>query len=305
MTEKPRICPIRYARLGYATLRVTRLTDSVHFYTDLLGLTLARSSQGCAWLRCSDKPYDLILEQGEVAGVRRIGFQFGSVGDLTTAFDHVSSLGLHPVWSGGDMLHDQRVAAAFRFVNPDTGLELDFYAQQQSADSPYTPTVAKIERLGHVVFNVRSYAAAHRFWVDQLGFAISDHVPGRIAFLRCYPNPLHHTLALLTGPADGLNHVNFMVTDIDDIGLAMNRMKRAGVPIVFGPGRHLPSGSIFLYFLDPDGMTAEYSFGMERIPATNGRAPRELEPKPEVLDTWGSVADPRFGKTGAIVGASA
>ena len=141
------------------------------------------------------------------------------------------------------------------------------------------------------------------FWVDDLGFAISDHVPGRIAFLRCWPNPLHHSFALLEGPSDGLNHINFMVSDIDDIGRAINRMKKADVPIVFGPGRHLPSTSIFLYFLDPDGMTTEYSFGMEELPEADARAPRELEPKPEVLDTWGSIADPRFGKTGAIVNA--
>src|SRR3546814_15587073 len=75
-------------------------------------------------------------------------------------------------------------------------------------------------------------------------------------------------------------------------------MKAANVPIVFGPGRHEPSGSIFLYFLDPDGMTAEYSFGMEEFDEVGAREPRELEAKPEVLDTWGSVPDPRFGKGG-------
>jgi len=302
MNQDGNQCPIRYSRLGYATLHVTNLADSVHFYSNLVGLNLARSQRNCAWLRCSNKPYDLILEHGGVPGIRRVGFELGSIDDLTTAFRHVASQSLNPVWSSGDTLREQQVANGFRFINPDSGLELDFYTQQRPADAEFNPTVAKIERLGHVVFNVRSYAHAHRFWVDQLGFAISDHVPGKIAFLRCYPNPLHHTLALLTAPDEGLNHVNFMVSGIDDIGMAMNRMKRAQVPIVFGPGRHLPSGSIFLYFLDPDGMTAEYSFGMEEIPARNARAPRQLEPKPDVLDTWGSIADPRFGKAGAIVG---
>jgi 2,3-dihydroxy-p-cumate/2,3-dihydroxybenzoate 3,4-dioxygenase len=302
MNQNGKPCPIRYSRLGYATLQVTNLADSIHFYSNLVGLNLARSQRNCAWLRCSDKPYDLILEQGEVPGIRRIGFELAGIDDLTAAFAHVSLQGLNPAWSNSDTLREQQVARGFRFNNPDSGLELDFYTQQQSAGAAFNPTVAKIERLGHVVFNVRSYAPAHRFWVDQLGFAISDHVPGKIAFLRCYPNPLHHSLALLTAPDEGLNHVNFMVSGIDDVGMAMNRMKRAGVPIVFGPGRHLPSGSIFLYFLDPDGMTAEYSFGMEEIPALNARAPRQLAPKPEVLDTWGSIADPRFGKTGAIVG---
>ncbi len=284
--------PIRYSRLGYAALQVTDLSASALFYSEVMGLTIERAEATAVWLRCSDKPYDLVLEAGEIAGLSRIGFELESRGELAKAFDHIAGVGLTPAWTGDD---------AFRFRNPGTGLELDYYADPPSAPTPYEPTVTQIVRLGHVVMNVIDYASAHRFWVDQLGFEISDHVPGKIAFLRCWPNPLHHSLALLTGDSDGLNHFNFMVTDIDDIGRAMNRMKQAGVPIVFGPGRHLPSGSIFLYMLDPDGMSTEYSFGMEEFPERGARAPRVLEPRPEVLDTWGSIADPRFGKTGAIV----
>jgi 2,3-dihydroxy-p-cumate/2,3-dihydroxybenzoate 3,4-dioxygenase len=283
---------IRYSRLGYAALQVTDVAASAHFYSEIMGLKLERQDEATALLRCSDKPYDLVLEAGDTPGLSRVGFELESLGELRKAFDHVVGVGLAPQW---------KADKSFRFRNPDTGLELDYYAEQTKAPEPYEPNVTNIVRLGHVVINVANYASVHRFWVEQLGFEISDHVPGKIAFLRCWPNPLHHSFALLTGPSDGLNHFNFMVTDIDDIGRAMNRMKAAGVPIVFGPGRHLPSGSIFLYMLDPDGMSTEFSFGMEEFPEEGGRAPRELEPKPEVLDTWGSIADPRFGKTGAIV----
>ncbi len=285
--------PIRYKRLGYAALHVTDVAKSAYFYSNIMGLKLEQRDARTAWLRCSDKPYDLVLEQGNLPGLARIGFELESRAEVTGAFDRISTVGLSPAWSGD---------TAFRFRNPDTGLELDFYADQPRAASTFESTVTQIVRLGHVVMNVTNYAAAHRFWVDQLGFEISDHVPGKIAFLRCWPNPLHHSLALLSGEQDGLNHFNFMVTDIDDIGRAMNRMKKANVPIVFGPGRHLPSGSIFLYMLDPDGMSTEYSFGMEEFPETGARPPRVLEPKPDVLDMWGSIADPRFGKTGMIVG---
>jgi 2,3-dihydroxy-p-cumate/2,3-dihydroxybenzoate 3,4-dioxygenase len=293
--------PIRYARLGYCRLQVTDLAKSVAFYRDLMGLMLARNEAGTAWFRCSDKPYDLILEQGDVSGLSGVGFELESKAELDAAFVHVAGLGYAPVWADAAQAAEQQVARAFRFSNPDTGLELDFYAGQALAKAPFVPTLAKIERLGHVVINCKSYADAHRFWVENLGFAISDHVPGKIAFLRCWPNPLHHSFALLEGPNDSLNHFNFMVTDVDDVGMAMNRMKKADVPIVFGPGRHLPSTSIFIYFLDPDGMTTEYSFGMEEIPEHAPRAPRDLEPKPEVLDTWGSIPDPRFGTGGTIV----
>jgi 2,3-dihydroxy-p-cumate/2,3-dihydroxybenzoate 3,4-dioxygenase len=284
--------PIRYARLGYAAIQVTDLAASTRFYADLMGLKVERADAAAVWLRCSDKAYDLVLEAGGTPGLSRVGFELESRAELAKAFAHIDRAGLAPAWSD---------EISFRFRNPETGLELDYYADPPPAAAPYEPTVTQIVRLGHVVLNVADYPAAHRFWVDQLGFAISDHVPGKIAFLRAWPNPLHHSFALLTGERDGLNHFNFMVTDIDDIGRAMNRMKAAGVPIVFGPGRHLPSGSIFLYMLDPDGMSTEYSFGMEEFPESGARAPRELEPKPEVLDTWGSIADPRFGKTGGIV----
>ena len=36
-----------------------------------------------------------------------------------------------------------------------------------------------------------------------------------------------------------------MVTDIDDIGIARHRIANSEIPIVFGPGRHEPSTSIF------------------------------------------------------------
>lgn len=293
--------PIRYARLGYACLQVTRLEVSTAFYIHKVGLQRTASPSGQTWLRCSDKPYDLILVEGDTAGLAAVGFELESLDELTRAFEHVSSLGFKPQYREPDSCNTMKVAAGFTFTNPQTGLTLDFYAGQAICSEPFEPTVANIARLGHVVLNCESYADAHRFWVEQLGFVISDHVPGRIAFLRAWPNALHHSFALLEGPANGLNHVNFMVTDIDDIGQAMNRMKKADVPIVFGPGRHLPSTSIFLYFLDPDGMTAEYSFGMEEISEEDGREPRELEPKPEVLDTWGSLPDPRFGKQGKIL----
>ena len=293
--------PIRYLRLGYASLQVRDVTATTAFYRDIVGLAVARKDARTAWLRCSDKPYDIVLEQGDIPGLRRVGFELESDAELEKAYDRLAERGYAPIWSDTDLCAAHCVRRAFRFANPATGLGLDFYVGQELACDAYETSVAEIVRLGHVVINVKSYADAHRFWIEDLGFAVSDHVPGRIAFLRCWPNPLHHSFALLEGPSDGLNHINFMVQDIDDIGRAMNRMKKADVPIVFGPGRHLPSTSIFLYFLDPDGMTNEYSFGMEELPEAGARAPRELEPKPEVLDTWGSLADPRFGKTGAIV----
>lgn len=293
--------PFRYSRLGYVLLSVRDLARTREFYTDIVGLKVSREQAGRVFLRCSDKPYDLVLREGDEIGVGRIGFEMASLKDLEKAFTHTNGLGLGPKDVGSAELADLALQAAFRIRNPASGLEIELYFGQSKETVPYAPPLAKIARLGHVVLNVADFAAEHDLWVNKLGFAVSDHVPGKIAFLRCFPNPLHHSLALIGGSVNGLNHVNFMVSDIDDVGAAIYRMKANNVPIVFGPGRHKPSESIFLYFLDPDGMTVEYSFGMEEFDEHDARGPRDLLPTPETLDMWGGTPAPEFGKLGAIV----
>lgn len=292
--------PFRYKRLGYVALNVTDLAKSTAFYRDMVGLTVTESGDDLTALRCSQDHHNMLLYPAPQPGLKRIGFELESRRDLDVARDYMLGLGLAIEEVSADELKRLRTVAAFRIRIPGSGLCLEYFVQMMHLAQAYLPTVAKIERLGHVVLNVADFDGALQWLTGKLGFVISDFVPGFAAFLRCFPNPLHHSMAILTGTEDHLNHVNFMVTDIDDVGRGMNRMKKNDIEIVFGPGRHQPSESIFLYWLDPDRMTVEYSFGMETFPETNAREARLLEPVPGTLDTWGSVPTPAFGKIGVI-----
>jgi len=217
--------PLRFSRLGYCRLRCPDLTTSTTFYRDLVGLTLSRSTADAVWLRCSDKPYDLVLEAGDSPGISGIGFELEDDRQIDLAFAIVSGLGLSPQWRDGTSCSALRVERSLLFSCPVTGIEIDFYCGQDVETAPLAGPITKIARLGHIVLNVTDLAAAHDFWVGQLGFAVSDRVEGVAEWLRCWPNPLHHSLALLQSDANTFHHVNFMVTDVDDIGTAMNRMK--------------------------------------------------------------------------------
>ena len=287
--------PIRFARLGFCRLQCRDLAATTAFYRDIMGLAVSRDEHGEVWLRCSDKPYDIILREGE-PGLLGAGFEMESGADLDRAFARLARLAQDARWLTNEECAALQVGRALAFTDPVGGLDCTLYIDQARAPTAYEPGGVRIARLGHLVLNVPDLEAAHRFWCDALGFAVSDRVEGLAEWLRCWPNPLHHSLALLQHSASTLHHINFMVTDIDDIGVAMNRVKAADIPIVFGPGRHLPSTSIFLYFLDPDGNTNEFSFGMELFEEDGARLPRELEHKAEVMDIWGSRPDPRFGK---------
>jgi 2,3-dihydroxy-p-cumate/2,3-dihydroxybenzoate 3,4-dioxygenase len=70
--------------------------------------------------------------------------------------------------------------------------------------------------------------------------------------------------------------------------------------VVWGPGRHTNAGTFFVYFLDPDGLTLEYGYGMEEFPETGARAPNIRPPGMESVDLWDSHIDPRTCASGEV-----
>jgi 2,3-dihydroxy-p-cumate/2,3-dihydroxybenzoate 3,4-dioxygenase len=293
---------IRYRRLGYVALNVSDLATSRRFYETLVGLKVDEDAEGGRlFLRCSDRHHDLILHESPVAGVKRIGWQMESGKALAAAREHLEEIGItcHPV-SAEEEAELGIGGGAFRIVEPTTEATFEFYVTMSEAPSIYLSTHTKIARLGHIVLSSTDRPATEAFLSDHLNCRVSDRIEGMVTFMRCFPNPYHHSLGVGAAPKAGLNHLNFMVTEMADIGKANNRMKQNDVPIVYGIGKHPPSESYFLYFLDPDGMTIEYSYGMEEFSEFDPRPPRELPASLESIDYWGGIPDPRSGKTGVF-----
>lgn len=298
--------PFRYRKPGYVALNVSDMDKAVYFYQELVGLQLqAREGDEVAYLRCSQDHHNVVLYRSPVPGLKRMAFELESMRDLDAARVHIRSLGweLHEVPEAES--RRLRQGPTLRFCIPEHPLCFEFYAHIEQVAAAYEPTVAQIQRLGHVVIRCKDRDSVLSRLTEQLNFKVSDHFADQVAFLRCFPNPYHHSFGVSRGEDDGLHHVNFMVTDVDDVGRATNRMRKAGVPTVYGPGRHDISNSIFFYYLDPDGMTVEYSFGMEEFPEVAAREPRQLPLQPEILDSWGGLPEPSFGKAGVVEAAAA
>ena len=292
---------LRYRRLGYVALNVTDMARSTAFYESLLGLQRAGEAANDEHLfRCSPRHQDIVLHEASEPGLRRIGWEMQDEENVARARDLFGGLEI-AVHDVSDRECEQLgIQGGFRVSEPNTGATFEYFHSFDEAADPYAPTIAKIERLGHVVLTVQNHAATEKFFLEQLNFRASDRIDGAVTFMRCFPNPLHHSLGLSNGKVNRLHHVNFMVTDVDDIGKALWRLKKNDVPIVFGPGRHPPSDSMFLYFLDPDGMTVEYSFGMEEFPELDPREPRRLPLGLQSIDYWGAVPSPQMASVGAI-----
>lgn len=293
---------MRYDKLGYIALNVSDVDRSRRFYEEIVGLQYSGTNElGHAFLRCSLQHHDIILCPSSTPGLKRVGVEMQ---DEAAIDELAQKLRKHDVRCY-EIPEDQRAAwhqgRTLRMSDPVSKIVFDFYSSMRLyGGQPYVPTVAKIQRLGHVVVKTPQFSEACKFWTDVLEFKVSDQIGDAVCFMRFHPNPYHHGIGVARGDAAQLHHVNFMVTEVDDIGKAISRFARENVDIVNGPGRHPASGSMFLYFLDPDGMTLEYSFGMEEFPELGARKPRVFEPIRESFDYWGSFLDPRKATVGSI-----
>lgn len=139
--------------------------------------------------------------------------------------------------------------------------------------------------VGHIVLFVDDLEASRAFFVDTLGFRISDSYPGHAHFLRCQtPGPHHHAFIMQRPGNPGLNHVAFTVSNIHEVfggGLAMSAK---GYQTDIGPGRHPISSAYFWYLKGPFGGAFEYYADDDWC--TDAWEPREYERRPELFAEW-------------------
>ena len=157
--------------------------------------------------------------------------------------------------------------------------------QRINAASPVYEKAEPVD-IGHVVFFTSDLAKTQAFYIEKLGFYLSDAYTNRGAFLRCRGEGFHHDLFLLSIPNKpaGLNHVAFVVRDIHEViggGLSMNRQQWS---TFIGPGRHPISSAYFWYVNSPLGGAFEYYTNDDYL--TEEWKPREEEHRLELFTEW-------------------
>lgn len=145
-------------------------------------------------------------------------------------------------------------------------------------------------RLAHVVLNSSHVEDTRQFMEAALDFSMSDRT--RImAFMRC--NNDHHSVALGDTDNNALNHIAFLMPDIDAVMRGGGRMKEAGFPIEWGPGRHGPGDNAFNYFIGPFDVVIEYTAEVEQIDDSYQTGqPSDWTWPPGRVDQWGISPPP-------------
>jgi catechol-2,3-dioxygenase len=276
------------AALRSVALTVPDLARAEQFYVDVWHLAVVDRGAGVTYLRGSGRDHHLLsLHEAAGTAIRNVTLR-------ARTEDALQRIAESTVRAGGTVL---TAVAPVQEPGGGTGLTIrdpDGRVLRVIHGDTLHAEEAEVRdrpiRLAHVVLNSHDVAATQGFFEQALGFTLSDRT--RImAFLNCDRD--HHSIALGDATEDSLNHIAFLMPDLDSVMRGGGRMKDAGHPIEWGPGRHGPGANAFNYFIDPFGVVIEYTAEIQQIDDTYrvGR-PEDWKWPEGRVDHWGISGPP-------------
>jgi catechol-2,3-dioxygenase len=277
------------AGLRSVALDVPDLAFAGDFYTRVWHLDVAARTAGALYLRGTGPAHHLLsLHAAERVAIRNVTFSARGVASLQAIADRCATVDgarvLAPIAASDDPAGGTALTIAdadgriFRIVHGDA-THADAH---EARDRPV--------RLAHAVLNSHDVAASQSFLERVFGFRLADRT--RImAFMNC--NDDHHSIAFGDADNDALNHIAFLMPDLESVMRGGGRMRDAGYPIEWGPGRHGPGDNAFNYFVGPFDVVIEYTAGVEQIDDRyQARGPDDWKWPPGRVDQWGISAPP-------------
>ena len=282
------------AGLRSVALDVPDLARAESFYTETWRLQVAARDTGALYLRGSGSDHHLLaLHAADATRLRRVTLRARSEEALQRVADAAVSAGGRVLREIGPA-DDPAGGVSMLLRDPDGRLFEIVHGDRLHADQADSNLATQVDdrplRLAHAVLNSHDVPASQRFVEQTLGFALADRT--RImAFMNC--NADHHSLALADADNNALNHIAFLMPDLDAVMRGGGRMQDAGHAIEWGPGRHGPGHNAFNYFIGPFGEVIEYTADVQQIDDSyRVGQPADWAWPPGRVDHWGISAAP-------------
>jgi 2,3-dihydroxybiphenyl 1,2-dioxygenase len=274
--------------LGYAGFGSDNLEGWRQFGTGLVGLQAVERGNSQLAFRMDDRKQRIVIDRAMADGARFFGWEVRDAAALDALAARLEGAGI-PVTAEPQTLADaRRVVALISFRDPAGNRLEAFYGAEIDA-TPFKPgrSISGFRTgplgLGHVVLTVENIDAMMPFYVDLLGFGLSDYIekPFRAYFFHI--NPRHHSLALIETGKNGMHHLMVELFSLDDVGqcydIALGEENRVSVTL----GRHTNDFMTSFYAKTPSSFMVECGWGGREIDPANWQ-PVEMTDGPSL---WG------------------
>lgn len=287
--------------LGYVIVETAKVQEWADFLTGVAGVMAAGNNLDDALhFRIDDRPFRFRIERASHERLAAAAYEIDTQAELESLAARIEAAGCAVSWGDEAGASARCVDAYFRTADP-AGNGLEFYCGDARDDVAFQSPqgvsgfVTGEMGMGHAVFSVPDFPAAHAFYRDVIGFRDTDlpvfHLMGpegppmHFAFMHA-DNGRHHSLALGEGPVtpSGCVHLMLEMTDLMDVGKCYDRMRLAGVPESATLGRHTNDEMTSFYMQTPSGFDLEIGCDGLVIDPTKWETTRH-----KTISEWGHV----------------
>jgi 2,3-dihydroxybiphenyl 1,2-dioxygenase len=273
--------------LGYAGFGSDRLEDWRQFGTGMVGFQAVERGNSLLAFRMDDRKQRVVIDRAMGEGARFFGWEVADQTALDALAARLEKAGIRVTAEPQTLADARHVRALISFHDP-AGNRLEAFYGAEIDDTPFRPgrSISGFRTgalgLGHVVLTVENIEPVMAFYVEVLGFRLSDYIekPFRAYFFHL--NPRHHSLALIETGRDGMHHLMVELFSLDDVGqaydIALNE-DRVNVTL----GRHTNDFMTSFYARTPSSFMVECGWGGREIDPSTWR-PVEMTHGPSL---WG------------------
>jgi 2,3-dihydroxybiphenyl 1,2-dioxygenase len=274
--------------LGYVGFGSAALDDWRQFGTRLVGLQAVERTRSLLAFRMDDRKQRIIVDGSMAEDERFFGWEVQDARALDSLAARLEAAQVDVTAEPQALADNRRVRSLISFRDP-AGNRLEAFHGAAIDDTPFCPgrSISGFRTgplgLGHAVLTVKDIEAVMPFYVDLLGFRLSDYMqkPFRAYFFHI--NARHHSLALLETGRSGMHHLMVELFSLDDVGqsydIALSEPDRVNVTL----GRHTNDLMTSFYARSPSSFMVECGWGGREIDPSTWR-PAELKDGPSL---WG------------------
>lgn len=263
--------------LAYVVVAAGDLAAWRDYATGIIGLGTTEAGDGSLGLRMDGHPWRLLIEPGSDDDLTHAGWDLGSAEDLGDYVAALRAKGAEVREESADLAAKRCVDRLFSLADPN-GFRHEFFTGRTGvrADGGNLSPILRGPGfqtgdlgIGHILPVSKNYEEGVRWYQEMLGLRYSDRIrqelaPGIFADATFFHSATgrHHSLATGTFPSPKrLNHLMLEYRDMNDVGFAYERAKKAGIPIVLELGHH-PNDQMFSFYMrTPSGFGIELGHG--------------------------------------------
>lgn len=281
----------------------------IDYGPEVLGFGLAepRDDDETVYLRMDDRRWRIAVHPGEQDDLKYIGWECRHRPAFRKAVKKLQDNG-YDVEIGDAGLVDQRAVKEVAIFHDPAGYRHELCYGQKYHPNSFHPGrdhhgfEAESDGVGHIVLITPELSdELVHFFDDVMEFQwFSQGLGAEAAFYSAKLNTLSHNIGYVELPGlRGIHHIGIGCKELDDVGIAYDRVQERELQITMTLGRHTQDPVVSFYSATPSGFGIEYQ-------TAGGRffGPDHHEVNPEVLSVWGhkSVGPPLFATVRPVEG---